>query len=173
MCMCVCVCLFVFLGDWGMAQSHSIQQTSEESMGEMTWHVLTDFSSWPLFWDSYPIESSPISTFLSLLVVSSDPKPRNPKPHLCLFCPAISCQHFYFTNSFKWRSKDTLHLQILSFLGATRPWGPKDQPSTGYLWAGMEKERGRPLRHGLYKGYMVHAYKETMRLLATVEMCHI
>lgn len=77
-------------------------------------------SLWPLFLHSYPI--SPLFNFLSLLVVSSDPKPRNPKPCLCLFCPAIGCRHHYLTNSFKLGSKVTLHVWILCFPGATRPW---------------------------------------------------
>jgi hypothetical protein len=57
-------------------------------------------------------------------VASPEPKSRNPKPYLCLFCPTIGYQHLYLTNSFKLVSKVTLCRWILSFLGATRPWGP-------------------------------------------------
>lgn len=32
-------------------------------------------------------------------MVSPNSKPRHPKPHLCLFCPAISCWHLYLINT--------------------------------------------------------------------------
>lgn len=41
--------------------------------------------------------SSPPSSFLFLLTVSSHPKPGNPKLCLCLFCPATGCRHLYLT----------------------------------------------------------------------------
>lgn len=61
---------------------------------------------------------------LPLLMLSSDPRPGNRKPCLCLFCPTVSCWHLYLINSFKLKSKVTLYMWTLSFLRATRLWGP-------------------------------------------------
>jgi hypothetical protein len=45
----------------------------------------------PLFTFVFPF-APPLTPSLWL---STNPKPGNPKLHLCLFCPAIGCQHVY------------------------------------------------------------------------------
>lgn len=89
---------------------------------------------------TYSMSSFPLSIFSSLLWAPSTPPPQTRVPYpLPFFLPSyIGCRHLYSTNSFKYRSKLTYHhcvyMQIISSLGASRPWGPqyiaKDQTST-------------------------------------------
>lgn len=162
----------------GMPLSHSIHQTSPERLTRargndlpcvvrLLWTPLASLTAIILRLLPHGVFSSLYLPFSP--VVSSDPKSRNPEPHLRLFCPSTGCQHLYLTNSFRSSPRKHCACRFSHFLGATMPWSPKDQTPTGYLWAGMEKQRGRPLWLGLSKGYIVHARRENRRLLATVK----
>jgi hypothetical protein len=69
--------------------------------------------------------ASPSSFTSSPSWFSSDSKPGNPKPHVCLFCPAIGCWHSYspIKNNKITQCHLGLHEDSLIF-GTTRFWGP-------------------------------------------------
>lgn len=106
------------------------------------------YSTWAALnsnWLCFHVSPIPCHLFLSPSSLPScgplqphPPQTRVPYP-LPFFLPSyIGCRHLYSTNSFKYRSKLTYHhcvyMQIISSLGASRPWGPqyiaKDQTST-------------------------------------------
>lgn len=118
----------------GMPLSHSIQQTSPERLTRargndllcVVWLLWTPLASLT----AIILRFLPHGVFSSLYlpfspVVSSDPKSRNPEPHLCLFCPSIGCQHLYLTNSFRSSPRKHCACQILSFPGSNYALEPQ------------------------------------------------